>query len=238
MKRLIIPVVVVLAALVLAGGFFLPSFISQLGDRQTIGKLTITDGSGVSYETKSELKIIDRLKMMTNAGRVKLDNGKNMDSGTAYESALLELGKLNSKGIFDFDPASCRLSKSGVAFFIDSADPSKNMIVWDLFIQTGIHTISVAVDDETGKLLSMQYSIDQIAQKKDAAPFSRPPSPADALNIELIGQTVADYYGLTQVRSEPLKNDKYLSVICELSDGQDTVKLVASITGIGFSINI
>jgi hypothetical protein len=117
-KRFILPITVVLTVIILTGGFFLPTLVSQFNDRQTIGELTVTDGSGVSYETKSELKIIDRLKMMTEARRVDLDNGKNMDADAAYQSALEELGKLEDSGIIALDLESCQLSELRVAFLI------------------------------------------------------------------------------------------------------------------------
>jgi hypothetical protein len=173
-KRLIIPIAVVLTVIILTGGFFLPTLVSQFKDRQTIGELTITDGSGVSYETKSELKIIDRLKMMTEARRVDLDNGKNMDADAAYQSALEELGKFEDRGIIALDLESCRLSELRVAFFIDSSDPSKSMIVWDLYIQNGTYNINVAVDDETGVLLAMLFDVDKSVYKKGEAAISLP----------------------------------------------------------------
>lgn len=252
MKRFIIPITVVLTVIILTSGFFLPTLVSQFKDRQTFGELTITDGSGVSYETKSELKIIDRLKMMTEARRVDLDNGKNMDADTAYQSALEELGKFTGSGIIALDLESCRLSELRVAFFIDSSDPSKSMIVWDLYIQNGTYSITVAIDDETGLLLAMLFDVDKSVYKKGEAAIALPfvieydaasePSAEDSAAAEQsyaeqIGKALADYYGLTYVGSKPQKSDYYTRIMFELSDGLDSVMLPVNLNDVWFTIN-
>lgn len=244
---MLIPAVVLVTALILMCGFFLPSYVSGFTDRQTIGKLDITGSGSISFETKSELGIIDRLKMVTDASSVSLDNGKNMDANTAYQNALTELGKISCGNAMVIDLPSCRLSKYDVAFFIDSSDPTKSLIVWGLFIQDGTHDIIVSVDDETGKLLSLQYSLDLTANKKEAQPAMKPNvirSDIDrqdgitSLDTELIGQAFAAYYGLTLVRTEIPKNDKYTRLLVELSDGTDSMTLIIAITYKGFSVNI
>lgn len=237
MKRLLIPAAIVLTALTLAGCFFLPSFMSRLKDKQTVGMLSITDSRGVSFETKFQLQMIDRLKMTANVDHIRLDNGKNMDVDAAFQAALSELGKFNSEDIMALDLAACRLSKHSVNFLIDSADPSKNLIIWSLYIQDDTHTVIAAIDDETGKILSLQYDVSLIAYKKEMLP-SAAPGMAKPFDTEIIGQTLADYYELTLVRAELLKSDRYLNVMCELSDGQNTVALYVIITGTGFSVTV
>ncbi len=202
---------VALTVLILTGGFLLPTFILRLGDRQTIGRLTVTDGSGVSYETKSELKTIDRLRMMTDARSIEVDKGTYMDANTAYQSALSELGKFADQGILEFDVQTCRLSEYDVSFFIDSTDPSKSMIAWSLYIRDDTHDINVAIDDETGILLGLSYNINELIYKKGV---EKPPTISETVSgtetegvtvVDLIGQTLADYYGQTHVARTPKK---------------------------------
>lgn len=252
MKRFMIPAAVLLTVLILTGGFFLPTIVSQYTDRRTIGELTITDGSGVSYETKTELKTVDRLKMVTNAGRIELDNGKNMDAVTAYQSALKELGKFNDNGIMDMDLEACKLTTYSVSILIDSSDPSKSLIVWELLIQNESYDVYTFVDDETGMLLAMQFYINELAYKNGKVEITRPHVivPADAESpsaaadssakpsyTEQIGVALADYYGLTLVGSKPQKSDYYTRLLFELSDGQDSVLLPVSFTYAGFTLN-
>ncbi len=244
MKRFMMPITVALTVLILTGGFFLPSIVLRLGDRQTIGRLTVTDGSGVSYETKSELKIIDRLRMMMGARSIDVEKGTYMDANTAYQSALSELGTFIDQGIIEFDVQTCRLSAYDVSFFIDSADPSKSMIAWGLYIQDETHDINVAVDDETGILLALNYSINKLAYKWGA---EKPPTISETVSgagteevtvVDLIGQTLADYYELTLVGSEPQKSDYLVRFTYELTDGQESVYLHVSITGMGFLVHV
>ncbi len=237
MRRIAIPAVVLITVLILTGGFFLPNYISGFKDRQTIGKLDVTDGGGISFETKSELGIIDRLKMMTSAPSISLDNGKNMNAETAYQTALSELGTFNSLDVIDLDTAACRLSKYGVSFFIDSADPSKNLIVWDLLIQDKMHDIAVSVDDETGKLLSLQYRTSLLEYQTDIPVTTRSDKPM-SFDTEMIGQTIADYYGLTLVGWEPAKSDQYKRLLLDLNDGQESITIAVTFTGYGFMVNI
>ena len=260
MKRLVIPAAVLLTALILTGGFFLPTFVSQIKDRQTIGELTVTDGSGVSYETKSELKTIDRLKMITSAGMIGVDNGKNMDADKAFQTALTELEKLAGKGLLEINREACSMVKYDVVFFIDSADPSKNMITWQLFIQDETYDVGVAVDDETGMLLALDYHLNERAYKNGIGittrpavtqrPASEPVAEYSAVGIadmdligqpfadmDLIGQTLADYYGLTLISTEPQESSYYTRYAFELSDGQDSVVLFVTLTYTGFFVN-
>lgn len=248
MKRLMIPAAVLLTALILTGGFFLPTIVLQYKDRQTIGELTVTDGGGVSYETKSELKTIDRLKMASKAETISLDNGKNMNADTAFQSALAELGKLADKGILEISRADCRLGLYDVLFYIDSADPTKNMIVWFLRIEDESHIIDAAVDDETGMLLSLSCSLNKQAYKNGMSALPKPsagknvikPSPGEeddgSTIAKLIGQTLADYYGLTFVGTELQEIDYYTRFTFELTDGQESVVLSVTFTYAGFYV--
>ncbi len=153
MNRLVISAA---AALILAGGFFLPSFITGLKDRQTIEEYTVADSSSISFETKSELGILDRLRMITSVGSIPLENGDKLKSDTAYQCALTELARLNAGGWMAFDFESCRMYGYYISFYVDSIDPAKNMIVWHLNLgdEAG-RAIYAAVDDETAILLSL-----------------------------------------------------------------------------------
>ena len=207
MKRLMIPAVILITAFILAVGFFLPQYVLGFRDKQTIGKLDITDGR-ISFEAKSELGIIDRLKMITNAASIPLDNGKNMDPDTAYQRALTEIGKFNSKSILEFDLSSCKMVRNSVSFYIDSADPTKNIIVWYISIEDDSHFITVAVDDATGILLSVDYSSDTSAIQYKSDMIARP-SAAPLTDLSVLADSIADYYGLTVSELTPEKNSKF-----------------------------
>ncbi len=247
MKRFVIPAAVLLTVLILTGGFFLPTLVLKYKDRQTIGELKITDGSSVSYETKSELKTIDRLNIITNGGMLEVDNGKNMNADKAFQSALTELAIFEDKGVLEVDRATSRLMRYDVMFLIDSADPSKNMIVWYIFIQDEIRDIHVAVDDETGILLTLDYNLNKQALKDGIMLTPRPEitekSADDAASasdaggstvMELIGRTLADYYGLTLVSTNLRSSEYFARFAFELGDGEESVVLSVTVTDTGF----
>lgn len=97
--------------------------------------------------------------------------------------------------------AGCRLGRYDVLFYIDSADPTKNMIVWFLLIEDENHIIDAAVDDEKGMLLALNCNLNKQAYKNGMSALPKPaaeknvikPSPGEAADgstiAELIGQT-------------------------------------------------
>lgn len=239
MRRIIIPVVIFLTVLIMVGGFFLPSFAATFKDQQTIGTLSLSDGCSLSVETKSEINVLDRLKMISTASSIALDKGKNMDSEIAYQCALTELEKFFGSDLIEFDFVNCRLTRSGAVFYIDSTNPSKNLIAWDITITDGLHTIRVFVDDETGIVLSINYSMDLQAYKNARIKndFSYP---SVSIDPEILEDCIVDYYGLTIGLSEVAKTEetgKYVCVRFELSDGQGSITVGINFTGTGFWVN-
>lgn len=238
MRRIIFPVVLLLTAMILTGGFFLPSYVSAFKDLETIGKRAVTDGVQVNFETKSELSIIDRLKMITTASSISLDNGQNMDIDSAYQNALTELGKFNSKSVMNMDVASCRLAKAAVSFYIDATDPSKNIIVWNIVVEEPGYTIVAYLDDETGKLLALSYNLaepdiyDQ--QRLMASAYVNSP----IVNADLLAASIVDYYGLDVAEPEIENNPNALTFVLILSDGQNSMKIQTEVANNAFWMNI
>lgn len=231
-----IPSAVLITAIILLIGFFLPHYVLGFRDRQTVGRLDVIEGS-ISYEAQSDLGIIDRLKMITSAASIPLDNGKKLDADTAYQRALTEIDKFNSKAIIDFNFSACKLIRDSVSFYIDAADPTKNMIVWNLTIQDEGHTISVTVDDETGILLNLNYSRD-IPVVKTRSDMISLPSGTPLADPAVMADSIADYYDLIATQPELEKNVKYIGLIFELSDGKESMTMTAGLTINGFWINI
>jgi hypothetical protein len=219
MKRLFISAA---TALILAGGFFLPSFITGLKDRQTIEEYTVADSSSISFETKSELGILDRLRMITSVGSIPLENGDMLKSDTAYQCALTELERFNADGFMEFDFEACQMYGYSIFFYVDSIDPAKNMIVWYLNLGDDAgHTIFATVDDETGLLLSLEYYTKAVAEDiyyKEVPDRGTPGKPDYEryynkliVDPEKLKNSVADYYGLEAGSMEYIK-DSYISL--------------------------
>lgn len=236
MKRIIVPAVLALTALILTGSFFLPSFISRLRDRQTIGELAISGVSSISYETEAELGILERLQLINSAGTIPLNKGKNIESESAYQYALSELAQFNNNNIMAFDFDACRLVRYSVAFYVDASEPSKNLVAWSIDIQDKLHNITVVVDDETGKLLSIYYYLaDWYMEKKIATSQLYDEVTID---VNLMTSSIANYYGLSAVQLAPVNTDKNLYLQYELSNGQNSILMGVINSGGEFWINI
>lgn len=226
MKRLIISAVVVL---ILAGTFFLPSFTANLKDRQMIGQYTVTDGTGISFEATSDLGIMERLEMITEAESIQLENGKELDDETAYACALTELAQLNAGGLMELDLDSCFLLDASVAFFIDSADSTKSLIAWSISLEdaTG-HNANVALDDETGKLLWFQYYSESVMEKPEA---DSEETSLLAVSPDELAEIIVGYYGLDAavIDMEKYAPD-YAEFTIRLSDGDGWVNIRGGIS--------
>ncbi len=246
MNRLIISAA---AALILAGGFFMPSFITGLKDRQTIEEYTVADSSSISFETKSELGILDRLRMITSVGSIPLENGDKLKSDTAYQCALTELARLNAGGWMAFDFENCQMYGYYISFYVDSIDPAKNMIVWHLNLgdEAG-RAIYAAVDDETGILLSLEYYTKDASGEiyYEKVPNRGTPGEPDyeryydklIVDPEKLKDSVADYYGLETGSMEYIKDSVIFHYELELRDGSASTKLQVVITGAELWFNI
>jgi hypothetical protein len=233
MKRLKLPMTVIVTALILVGGFFLPSYISGMKDRQTMDRLSVIDSQAVSVEAKSTLSIAERLQLRVSAASVYLDNGKNMDSQTAYSQAVTELDKFSSLMGLDYKSDTFQLDNSHVEFLVDSADPSKNLVVWNIAVSNDDGCGFIAsVDDETGKLLSIYYFTDKVS-KYDLAPSA---SLTEVPSIDALATGIASYYGMKVVGDADYDKNEGKYVI-HLSDGINDLDMSVALTQQVYLVN-
>ena len=224
MRRLTIPVVLLAAALILAVSFFLPTYISVLRDRQSLDILSVAEGMSAGFQTSSKLTMPDRLSLINSAGNMELANGKNLDSETAYQRALDELRSFNSSGFMAFDFNSWQLLKCGVSFYIDSENPSKNLIVWYIVIEDTLsHSIEALVDDETGKLLSVGYVIAVPAKPSRGDEIATVKTGGLAVEPDALVEAITSYYGLETTASPYTKTESGLGIELMMRDGASSV---------------
>lgn len=232
MKRLVFVIITALTALILAGSFFLPMYITGLKDKTTLGHVDVRNTQSVSFETKPELGIIDRLRMKNSSGSLMLYNGKNMDAQEACQDVLTELGKFNSNALFDIDLQSCAMTYSSVEFLIDSSDPAKNVIVWNISLedQSG-NMVTASVDDETGILLSVNYRSKKLLYYEKKVLL-----PAKVRDLDTMLKSIGSYYGVQASLDNTASYEKGLVV--QLSDGEKSVDTVIIDLGSYFVFNL
>jgi hypothetical protein len=240
MKRFFVPAA---TALILAGAFFLPAVVTGVKDRQMIDEYTLVGGSSFSIETKNELGIIDRLKMMMNVDSIQLENGKNLDADSAFETALSELERFNAENVMALDYYHCELLKASVSFYVDSVEPTKNMITWllDMDDQSG-HSVMVTIDVETGVILPLNYisynavPSPAISRKEYTDKPSELGVPDEDLFVDpdVLTNSIAAYYDLEVLLMQTEKDRMVNGYELLLRDGGDSVILLAMITRDGF----
>ena len=234
MKRMIISISVLL---LLAGAFFLPSFTANLKDRQMIGQYTVTDGAGISFEATSDLGTMERLKLVTEAESIRLENGKELDHETAYTQVLTELAQLNVGGFIGLDLDSCYMLDASVSFFIDSADSTKSLIVWSINLEDAMgRIVHAALDDETGKLLWFHCYSERVMEKPE--PDGEEEISLLAVSPDELAEIIAGYYGLDAavIDMEEYTPD-YAEFTIQLSDGDSWVNIRGGISGYDLWLN-
>jgi hypothetical protein len=244
MKRIWTTLVVIITLLLLTGGFFLPSLVAGVEDKQIIGKLNVTGTQSISFENKPELGNIDRLKMRPNSSSIALDKGKNMDSEEAFECAVREIEKFNQFSVMDIDLTKCVMTDSDVEFLIDATDPSKSVIVWNLLMRDEAgHSVFLSVDDETGLITYLYYfvNLDKKKYELSGKPASEAvPEPEKTVDAGKLNDSIAAYYGL-QIETVSSKSDRYNDIsvmILKLSDGEDNVEMAVETGGYGFYLYV
>ena len=188
--------VIAIVLFVLIGCFFLPSTVAGIMDKQTLGKLIMTDSSSISYEAAPDLALTARLKLISSSSSesAALKNGKNMDRAAALRKVITELKRFDLAGEMGFIFDNCAAEEVQVGFVINTEDPSVNMIIWAFQLRDiDGRQIMVIIDDETGVILQMIY------RHGDAPPKLHPDGIIDVADMEktanLLADMMTDYYG-------------------------------------------
>ena len=149
------------AALLLAGSFFLPNAVAAITDSRRLNSFAMIDSQSISFETAPELDLPDRISLVAspNTETLPLKTGQVMGDEQARERAVSELGRLlrGSPLTFVFDGKV--IDECSAAFMINSEDPSINLIIWELALTDRFgNNMTVIMDDETGVVLKIIFS--------------------------------------------------------------------------------
>ena len=230
--------VIAIVLFVIIGCFFLPSTVAGIMDRQSLGKLIITDSSSISYEATPDLPLTSQLRLManTNAESAQLKTGKNMDSEAAFRKVMTELRWFDKGGELGFDYASCSATEIQAGFVIHTEDPSINMIIW-LFqlVDAEGNTLAVVIDDETGLIMHMFYRRGVTkAEPRLAEGYGDAELEKFAYRL---AELMNDYYGY----DVSIKEYAFIGSLgyynAELRSGETVIPLYGIVQESGFSIN-
>lgn len=191
----------------------LPSELSRWKDELTIGTVNLDQIEEINIESSRQLTMLEKLELLMdyysyNTNTISLKKGKNLTENDIPEVCQREIDRLKDLGFLEdisYDPEADNM-KAYPYFYVSSEDPSKSMVVWSAVISSDLRSISIEIDDESGKILGMinksaYYSKDNV----------------DMINydIKTYISLLGDYYGFTidsyEELEQPLLN-KYMSV--------------------------
>lgn len=226
MKRtpaLITSLVSLAAVLLMVGGFLLPSIVSGIRDRQTLNKIDTIASETVNFDVQARLSLIEKITMNRYSyDGIYLETGRYLDIDSAIRRGLSELSYFLAPFQMDFNTASCTTESCEPVFILNSSDPSKNMIVWQLGITDSAGAfVSLTLDDESGKLLSLAYIENADAVYKNDSGVL--PSP----DIQAIAELLTEYWSLDIGYLESVdEKPVFASYTIALTDGTNITEVV------------
>jgi len=196
--------VLIIAALLLIGSFFLPNAVAGITDARRLNNLVMIDSQSISFDSVPELGIPDRIALVANSNTeiLALKTGNVMDTEAAGERAARELTRFLRGGPFEFDNRSLSVEDSTALFIIDSANPTLNIVVWELVLVDQFdNTVTVTLDDETGLIIKMIFRRGRVSLNQgwtNSSPSMLPNlSEAESHDVAMqLSEMMAEYYGL------------------------------------------
>lgn len=165
MKKLKIPVLILLTLGLLILFALLPKLISSALDIRLSQTPSFSDMFSIqlNLSQKQEMSSIDKLAFLStaefaNASQDQMTMSENDVSDHVYAFLL----QCEAAGIFQvFEPSTVSMQPKLV---YDLSDPSKHILVWTvtmIYEKDPSQSLLLDVDDETGQILSVKYSIYQ-----------------------------------------------------------------------------
>ena len=199
------------------------------------------------------------MQMAEDYGYILVDGGKNIpDAPSAIHTALQELSRLNElmgEERFPVEESLFTDSAEAEAFLVSTPGTADTFMIWSISLTTeGQYIGGVAIDDATGKILSLDLSFageswqespetailekgakdssEAAIQEKPAYPFEEY---ADAWILQM-ANVMAPYYGMTLQGIDFLESENHAAyAIYESSAGTVILPVVCFDTSLAFN---
>lgn len=148
------------AALVLAGSFFLPNAVAAVNDSRRLNNYNLIDSESISFYSAPELSLPDQISLVANPNTelLTLKTGQAMDYDSACAKAITELERFFDGSPYMLDYSGQIVEECSAVFIIDSENPSVSMMVWELLLTDKYeNAVNLTIDDETGVILKMIF---------------------------------------------------------------------------------
>ncbi len=159
--------IIVLLVAVIIVGFLLPSIVFRLQDAQNDQTQEVVSATSVQLNLSSPLTLLQKLRIIdettTTTSSVALDSAQNMDADQALEKLYEGLEILFPLGVDEIPFTGEGFSEVNHRIIL-KASGEDSLIYWEFWLSdVDGNQIIATVDDDTGVILSLQYTLIQVA---------------------------------------------------------------------------
>ena len=237
--------VLIAAALLLIGSFFLPNAVAGITDLNRLDNMVMIDSQSISFDSVAALRLPERIELVANsdAESMMLNSGNRMDEETAGNRAIRELNRFFRGGLFEFEFHACSIEECTASFIIDTATPTINMIIWELtLVDTYENTAIVTIDDELGVIIRMIYKQGRRNQNTSGTNNSLSANLTDeelhnnALNLS---ELMAKYYTMPVILGDYYYSSSlsYSYYRADITDEGHVIPMYGVVRSTGFTMN-
>ena len=234
--------ILIAAALFLAGSFFLPNAVAGVTDSRRLDNLVMIDSQSISFDSASALALPELLTLVANPKTeiLPLKTGNIMDIDAAKDRANQELTRLFNNSAFRFDFDKYTVEDSSAALVIDATVPTSNVIIWELMLlDRSENTVIVTLDDETGLILKLIY---RLGNRDSSLTKAKSPGSTDDEFYSVarsLTEMMNEYYGLpvTLADYQLSGNGSIAYYRADLFGGNRVIPMYGAVRATSFTMN-
>ncbi len=158
----------ILLVLIVAFCVALPTIETIARDLRHINSINVVEIEPIKSD--NNISLVKRISLISSkvykgeAQTLGFENGSKLTLNSAIENAIKQIDTLYNIGLLPESSDAYTNSQqdlqqifiSGVEFAVDNDDPSCNLILWNIEAVSDNYSLSIKMDDETGKVLMYQ----------------------------------------------------------------------------------
>lgn len=209
MKRYLMTFVLLLAAAI--AGFTMPSKLLEWEDAHRIDHLEMQSSEKVLLTAQTNMTLIEKILLLQNdmVATLAMAEGKNYTSEGIFVQVQNELQELSELGILELERFDFNYGIEDILFLVDIQGGTQSMLLWEIYAMTGDGILRMAVDDETGKILTLTYTGETAEAVSSDSEFfdltgesvDEEQDLPDSGQIEMIAEKWAEYLGVELVET-------------------------------------
>lgn len=144
---------------VAAASIRLPSDMLDWQDKKRVGQSQTLPAQEVVLSAQEDMSLLEKLNLLIsdNMHVLPMENGKHYTREDVTEKAEEELEKLKELGFLDeVELKWLKFAVPEAAFYLDMENGEHSMMVWNGYAEDGQWMLDYLLDDETGKVLTLQ----------------------------------------------------------------------------------